>query len=115
MHTSKGRDKIFSFVQYLMDLYIKCMAHSSKFHQLVKLDLVPTYIFARKVRKNISSARKVFKFLKFIDEYRSLVELIKKGPSSGEKTDGHVTADQHIKQMSSDDQREKKHVDYESL
>lgn len=36
MYTSKGRDKIFSFVQYVMDLYIKCMAHSAKFHQLVK-------------------------------------------------------------------------------
>ena len=46
---------------------------------LVKLDLVPTYILAKKVSHNISSARKVFKFLKFIDEYRSLVELIKKG------------------------------------
>jgi len=31
---------------------------------------------AKKVRKNISSARKIFKFLKFIDEYRSLMNLI---------------------------------------
>jgi len=31
---------------------------------------------AKKVRKNISSARKIFKFLKFIDEYRGLMNLI---------------------------------------
>lgn len=36
MHTSKGREKVFSLIQYLMDLYVKCMAHSVKFSQLVK-------------------------------------------------------------------------------
>ena len=35
MLTSKGRDKVFSLVQYVMELYIKCMAHSAEFKHLV--------------------------------------------------------------------------------
>lgn len=50
------------------------------------MDLVPSYILAKQVSRNISSARKVFKFLKFIDEYRSFVDLLKKGYSTDEKS-----------------------------
>ena len=36
MLTSKGRDKVFSLAQYIMELYIKCMANSREFSHLVQ-------------------------------------------------------------------------------
>ena len=37
---------------------------------------VPSVIVARKVVKNISSGRKVFKFLRFVDEIKHIVDII---------------------------------------
>ena len=68
-----GRNDIYLHQWYLI------FEHQKINFYLFRLDLVPTYIFAKKVRQNISSARKVFKFLRFIDEYRALVDLLKKG------------------------------------
>jgi hypothetical protein len=36
MITSKGRDKVFSLAQYLIDLYVKCMTYSKDYGSLVK-------------------------------------------------------------------------------
>ena len=72
MMTSKGRDKIFSLAQYTIELYVKCMKDSQIYGQDVKKGLIDSVKKAKIVRENVSSGRKVFKFLKFIDEYRNL-------------------------------------------
>lgn len=79
MATSKGRDKVFSLYQYIIDLYVKCMASSELYGDYVKMDLIYTVRAAKLVKDNISSGRKVFKFLKFIDEYNAFIELFAKG------------------------------------
>mmetsp|Transcript_41966 Transcript_41966/g.64253 ORF Transcript_41966/g.64253 Transcript_41966/m.64253 type:complete len:171 (+) Transcript_41966:151-663(+) len=72
MITSKGRDKVFSLVQYIFDLYIKCMSHSHEYGHLVKRSLIKSVRVAKIMKSNISSGRKMFKFLKFIDEYKQV-------------------------------------------
>ena len=67
LQTSKGRDKVFSLVQYVVQLYEKCMESSSIYKHLVESDLIQSVVLAKLVRQKISSARSVFKFLKFID------------------------------------------------
>jgi hypothetical protein len=79
MATSKGRDKIFSLYQYIIDLYVKCMSASDMYGDYVKMDLIYTVRAAKLVKDNISSGRKCFKFLKFIDEYNAFIELFAKG------------------------------------
>lgn len=72
MMSSKGRDKVFALAQYLVELYIKCMASSKLYKKEVKLGQIESVRLAKLVKNNISSGRKVFKFLKFVDEYRIL-------------------------------------------
>lgn len=76
MLTSKGRDKIFCLAQYLFELYVKCMSSSPLYENYVKMDLIHSVRVANIVKSNISSGRKCFKFLKFIDEYNMLLELL---------------------------------------
>lgn len=76
MLTSKGRDKIFCLAQYIFELYVKCMSASPLYKYYIKMDLIHSVRVANIVKSNISSGRKCFKFLKFIDEYNILVELL---------------------------------------
>ena len=77
IQTSKGRDKVFSLAQYSIQLYEKCMESSDDYKHLVKNDLIPSVRFAKQIRHNISTSRSVFKFLKWVDEYRAIRDLIK--------------------------------------
>ena len=54
------------------------MNNSSLYGADVKMGIIDSVRKAKIVKTNISSGRKVFKFLKFIDEYRILRALIKK-------------------------------------
>jgi hypothetical protein len=76
MLKSKGRNKIFSLIQYIVDLYVKTMTHSPVYGKQVKMDGIESVRVAKIVKKNMSSGRKVFKLLKFIDEYNSFVDLL---------------------------------------
>ena len=76
MLTSKGRDKMFCLGQYVLELYVKCMSASPLYKYYVKMDLIHSVRVANIVKSNISSGRKRFKFLKFIDEYNMLIELL---------------------------------------
>ena len=84
MLTSKGRDKLFSLVQYIIDLYIKCMSQSVSYRSAVKKGHIASVAVAKKVKQNISSGRKVFKFMKSIDMYTQLIEVL--GKDNGPKT-----------------------------
>jgi len=53
MITSKGRDKVFSLGQYIVDLYIKCMSHSDAYRHLVKRNLIKSVRTAKIVKSNI--------------------------------------------------------------
>jgi uncharacterized protein YnzC (UPF0291/DUF896 family) len=48
------------------------MASSKLYKKEVKLGQIESVRLAKLVKNNISSGRKVFKFLKFVDEYRIL-------------------------------------------
>ena len=76
MLTSKGRDKVFSFFQYLAELYIKTMTSSVVYRSNAKKGLINSVNMAKMIKNNISNGRKVFKFLKFFDEYNSLKAVI---------------------------------------
>jgi len=85
MMTSKGRDKIFSMMQYTIELYVKCMNTSAIYGSDVKMGIIDSVRKAKIVKRNISSGRKVFKFLKFIDEYNMLKLLVRKQLKEKEK------------------------------
>ena len=94
MLKSKGRNKVFALAQYLVDLYIKTMSHSDKYRALIKQDLIESVRVSKIVKKNISSGRKVFKLMKFIDEYNSFKALyleINEGADEGKKTSKSTT------------------------
>lgn len=76
MLKSKGRNKMFSLIQFSVELYVKTMTYSPIYGQLVKKDAIESVRVAKIVKKNLSSGRKVFKLLKFIDEYNSFVDLL---------------------------------------
>lgn len=54
------------------------MEHSQEFGKASKSNLIESVRVAKIVKSNISSGRKVFKFLKFVDEYEVLSELLDK-------------------------------------
>ena len=78
MLTSKGRDKFFTLAQYIITLYVKCMASSEMYGDYVRMNLIKNVRIANQMIQNISSGRKVFKFMKFIDEYKAFMQLIQK-------------------------------------
>ena len=50
------------------------MSHSDLYRKSVKAGQVESVVTAKLVKNNLSSGRKVFKFLKFLDEYTALKE-----------------------------------------
>ena len=78
MKTCRGRGKICSSLQYLAALYYSCNKYS-------ELDVVRERFaeglsvsadIAFKTKESMRSARKVFKFLKFIEMFNSLIHLL---------------------------------------
>jgi len=76
MLTSKGRNKVFALAQYIVELYVKSMSSSDLYRKDVKEGKINTVRMAKIVKKNMSSGRKVFKFLKFIDEYKGIMDML---------------------------------------
>eukprot|EP00347_Sterkiella_histriomuscorum_P014964 403358829 len=70
MSGSTGRDKICALVQYTVQFYSLCMRHSDEMwieeSEYVKV--------SERIVENISSGRKIFKFLKFLEPLRKIHE-----------------------------------------
>ena len=78
MKTCKGRDKICSVIQYLAEFYYSCNKYS-------EIPQVVAEFFsgrnrganvAYKLRGTMKNTRKIFKFLKFIDQISSIIKNI---------------------------------------
>lgn len=78
MKTSKGRDKICSLFQYVADLYYACNKYSeiTEVRERFLEGLSTSVEIALKTKDSMKSARKIFKFLKFIDELHSMYKLL---------------------------------------
>ena len=78
MSSSRGRDKICGIFQY----FFKMVALSAMDSNIVSVRAdfdahkLPFHFVALKVWKNLSQARKMFRFLKFVDVIEELVQLV---------------------------------------
>eukprot|EP01017_Pseudomicrothorax_dubius_P003745 TRINITY_DN10603_c0_g2_i2.p1 TRINITY_DN10603_c0_g2~~TRINITY_DN10603_c0_g2_i2.p1 ORF type:complete len:322 (-),score=51.80 TRINITY_DN10603_c0_g2_i2:53-1018(-) len=70
MSTSKGRDKICSLIQYIAQFYYECINNSNilTVQELHGESAIISALIAIRIRKSMSSGRKIFRFLKFVDE-----------------------------------------------
>ena len=77
MKTSKGRDKICSVFQYGAALYYHCNKYSeiAEIRERFLEGLSTSVEIAYKTKDSMKNARKIFKFLKFIDELHSIYKL----------------------------------------
>ena len=76
MKTCKGRDKICSVIQYIAEFYYHCNKYSEIAEVLEEFaaDRNRGAILAYRVRRTMKNTRKIFKFLKFIDQISSIVK-----------------------------------------
>jgi hypothetical protein len=72
MNTSKGRDKFCQLIQYFCTFYTTCMKESDVYGPLVKQKAIKSVLKMKSMENNISSGRKIFRLLKFIDEFEEL-------------------------------------------
>ena len=72
MATSNGRDKVCSLIQYNFQLYNETMSAS----EIVQFRAHWSVNAARRVQINVSSSRKMLKFLKFIDPLKKLYKFL---------------------------------------
>ena len=78
MKTCKGRDKICSVIQYLAEFYYSC----NKYSEIP--EVIDEFIAGKnrganvafKLRATMKNTRKIFKFLKFIDQISSIIKNI---------------------------------------
>ncbi len=78
MKTCKGRDKICSVIQYLAEFYYSCNKYS-EIPQVVAEFMTGRNQGANvafKLRGTMKNTRKIFKFLKFIDQMSSIIKNI---------------------------------------
>jgi hypothetical protein len=78
MKTCKGRDKICSVIQYIADFYYNCNKYSEIpiVLALFKSGKNVGANMAFKLRTTMKNTRKIFKFLKFIDQIASIIKNI---------------------------------------
>lgn len=78
MKTCKGRDKICSVIQYSADFYYNCNKYSEIQEVLdqFRLNTNSGANIAAKLRMTMKNTRKIFKFLKFVDQISSIVKNI---------------------------------------
>lgn len=69
MKTCKGRDKICELIQYTSDFYYHCIKYSEieEIQNAFKNGSIQGAVIALKLRNAMKNARKIFKFLKFIE------------------------------------------------
>lgn len=72
LNTSKGRDKFCQLIQYICNFYITCMKSSDVYGELVKAKKVRSVVKMKSMENNISQGRKIFRLLKFLDEFEEL-------------------------------------------
>mmetsp|Transcript_29163 Transcript_29163/g.21708 ORF Transcript_29163/g.21708 Transcript_29163/m.21708 type:complete len:169 (+) Transcript_29163:178-684(+) len=78
MEESKGRDKVFGLVQYIVELYVNCMKYSQEYAEKVSVGEIESVQVGKRVVKHLSSGRKVFKFMKFVDMVTKAIDLLNK-------------------------------------
>lgn len=78
MKTCKGRDKICSVFQYLAEFYYSCNKYSEIAEVIEEFNMGHNVgaTVAFHLRKTMKNTRKIFKFLKFIDQISSIVKNI---------------------------------------
>lgn len=78
MKTCKGRDKICSVIQYIADFYYNCNKYSEIPEVLLQFRSGKNTgaDVAHKIRTTMKNTRKIFKFLKWIDQLASIVKTI---------------------------------------
>jgi hypothetical protein len=78
MKTCKGRDKICSVIQYIADFYYNCNKYSeiSEVLENFRSGSSVAAEVAHKLRGTMKNTRKIFKFLKWIDQIASIVKNI---------------------------------------
>jgi len=76
MKTCKGRDKICSVIQYLAEFYYSCNKYSEIQKVVVEFTAGRNQgaNIAYKLRGTMKNTRKIFKFLKFIDQISSILK-----------------------------------------
>jgi len=76
MKTCKGRDKICSVIQYLAEFYYSCNKYSEIQNVVVEFTAGRNQgaNIAYKLRGTMKNTRKIFKFLKFIDQISSILK-----------------------------------------
>jgi hypothetical protein len=52
------------------------MTYSKDFHDLVEMGEIQSVIVSKRVLEQLSSGRKVFKVMKFVDEFKTIVTLL---------------------------------------
>ena len=76
MKTCKGRDKICAVIQYIAEFYYSCNKYSEiekVIMQFKRGNNVGANV-AFKLRATMKNTRKIFKFLKFIDQISSIIK-----------------------------------------
>lgn len=78
MKTCKGRDKICSVIQYIADFYYNCNKYSEIAEVLAEFreGRNTGAEVAHKIRGTMKNTRKIFKFLKWIDQLASIIKNI---------------------------------------
>jgi hypothetical protein len=78
MKTCKGRDKICSVIQYIADFYYNCNKYSEIPEVLEEFrgNRNKGAMAAFRIRATMKNTRKIFKFLKFIDQMASIIKNI---------------------------------------
>ena len=79
MQSSKGRSKIVGVVQHIAKLQYFCAIHSNIPKMRAKYRALDQKrkLMSGKIAKTMSRNKKIFKFLKFIDEFNKIVNLVK--------------------------------------
>lgn len=75
LKSSKGRDKLCGVLQYFADFYCVCVKNSNipEVRNLFLNNMIISAIVALKIKSSMSQARKVFRFLRFFEEIKRIV------------------------------------------
>lgn len=80
MNTSKGRDKICALIQTSANFFIHCIKYSNIDNTLADYNsgTLVSYQIGEKIKESMSKGRKIFKFLKFLQEVKGMQKNLKK-------------------------------------
>lgn len=87
MSTSKGRDKICALIQTSANFYIHCIKYSNidETKAAYNSETLIGYQIGEKIKESMSKGRKIFKFLKFLQEIKGIQKNMKKKKRFGYK------------------------------